>query len=117
MLLAEIGGEDYEDVESNSTKLEKRKTRRGNLVFISEILDEEAFRRENLMKSKIKAKIRDVAFELRQSIIDAEKLAMSDEVKLADIIREVEIPDILLDFYTYLIGGPDQRIATEAEKD
>lgn len=115
MLLAEIGGEDYEDVESNSTKLKKKlvqhykkrikiikgKTRRGNLVFSSEISDEEAFRRENSMKTKIKAKIRDVAFELRQSIIDAEKLAIPDEVKLADIMRgEVEIPDILFDFFT-----------------
>jgi hypothetical protein len=44
------------------------------------------------MKTKIKAKIRDVVFELRQSIIDAEKLAIPDEVKLADIMRgEVEI--------------------------
>ena len=64
------------------------------------------------MKTKLNAKIHDVAFALGQSIMEAEKVPIPDEVKLTDIIRgKVQIPDVLLDFFIVLIGGPDQRVA------
>ena len=93
MLLAEYGGEDYEDTGSNSTRLEKKmlqhyknkikvikgKTRCGNLVVSSEISDEEALKKENSMKTKLNTKIRDVAFALRLSILEAEKVPIPDD--------------------------------------
>lgn len=135
MLLAEYGGEDFEDVWSNPTRLEKKllqhykkqikvikgKTGRGSLVVSSEISDKEALRKENSMKTKLNAKIRDAAFASRQSILEAEKVPIPDEVKLADIIRgEVPIPDTYIARFChcpYWWSRPtSSKITTEAKK-
>ncbi|XP_057304270.1 uncharacterized protein LOC130641476 [Hydractinia symbiolongicarpus] len=131
MLLAEIGNEAFEDIESSSAKLEQKllkhykesiqimkgKTRRGNLIFCSTISEEEAFRKEYSMKTKLKAKIRDVAFALRSAIMEIEKCPIPDEVTFADIKKgEVEAPNELIEFFSYLIGGPDQRIVKSNQK-
>ena len=87
MLLSEIGGVDYHDSESSTQKLEckllqhykekrkieKGKTKRGNLVFSSEISNEEALRKEHSMKSRLNGKIREVAYVLRSEILNSEK--------------------------------------------
>ena len=54
-------------------KIEKGKTKRRNLVFSSEISDEEALRKEHSMKSRLNGKIKEVAYALSSEILNAEK--------------------------------------------
>ena len=54
-------------------KIDKGKTKRGILVFSSEISNEEALRKEHSMKSRLNCKIKEVAYTLRSSILNAEK--------------------------------------------
>ena len=54
--------------------------------------------------------IRDVAFKLRQEIMNASSIKLPEHLKVEDIFKgEVEVPDLVQNFFKYLIGGPDSR--------
>ena len=54
--------------------------------------------------------IRDVAFKLRQEIMNASSIKLPEHLKVEDIFKgEVEVPDLVQNFFKYLIGDPDSR--------
>ena len=54
--------------------------------------------------------IRHVAFKLRQEIMNASSIKLSEHLIVEDIFDgEVEVPDLVQNFFKYLIGGPDSR--------
>ena len=130
-LLYEIGGSEFEDIQSSSQKLQvklleyygdelivhKGTTKRGSIIFSASLEVEEALRNEVCFQNKLKTQIREVAFELRKSIMNAETKTLPNELQLQDIIAgEIEIPDIVLQFFSCLIGGPDIRRGKSAAK-
>ena len=65
------------------------------------------------MHSKVTSgdmQIRDVAFKLRQEIMTASSIKLTEHLKVEDIFKgEVEVPDLVQNFFKYLIGGPDSH--------
>ena len=54
--------------------------------------------------------IRDVDFKLRQEIMNASSIKLPEHLKTEDIFKgKVEVPDLVQNFFKYLIGGPDSR--------
>ena len=92
------------------TKIEKGKTRRGNIVFSSSLLTEEACRTQYSKVISDDMQIRDVDFKLRQEIMNASSIKLPEHLKTEDIFKgEVEVPDLVQNFFKYLIGGPDSH--------
>ena len=90
----------------------KGKTIRGNLICSKEYTQEEALRKFD--KKNVQAKMKDVALMLRNAIFHAPFDALPDDIKQRDISKgEIQAPDILNQFMTYLIGGP---ILTKEDK-
>ena len=131
MLLSEIVGEVFKHADSTTQKLEskiqqcyenkltiqKGKTKRGNIIFSSSMGIEEALRKEHSMKTNLSIKIRDVAFALRSSIIEAKTTPLPENITIEDIQKgEIEIPEVVIQFFTDLIGGPDPRRGKSAGK-
>ena len=94
MLLIEIGGEEF--IKSNLTtqKLEIKllkhfgdrivkyngKTRIGNIICSSSMIEEDACAREANMKSNVDIRARGVAFALRSVIFKAQKTSLSNNL-------------------------------------
>ena len=121
-MLYEIGGSEFEDIQSSSQKLQikfleyygdylivhKGTTKRGSIIFSASLEVEKALRKEVCFQNKLKTQIRDVAFELRKSIMNAETKTLPNELQLQDIVAgEIDIQDIVLQFFSCLIVGPD----------
>ena len=121
----EIGGEDFQHATPTAQKLDEKltkhfgerivvqkgKTKRGNIVHSSEMSKEEAlaFKFDKLMD--IKMKIRDAALVLREAIMKAPQKQIPSSPTMQDIIGgEVDVPELVQDFFKYLVGGPDSRI-------
>ena len=84
----------------------KGETIRGNIICSSEYSAEEGIRLAD--KKKLKSKIKDLAFTLREKIMDADVKYLPEELTVEDIYNgEIEVPDLLTTFITYLIVGPD----------
>ena len=62
--------------------------------------------KSNLCNSNMQ--IRDVAFKLRQEIMNASSIKLPEHLKVEDIFK-VEVPDLVQNFFKYLIGGSDSR--------
>ena len=53
-------------------------------------------------------RIRDVAFKLRQEIMNASSIKLPEHLKVEDIFKgAAEVPDLVQNFFKYLIGGTD----------
>ena len=91
-------------------KIEKGKTRRGNIVFSSSLLTEQACRTQYSKVISHEMQIRDVAFKLRQEIKNTTSIKLPEHLKAEEISKgEVEVPDLVQNFFKFLIGGPDSR--------
>ena len=54
--------------------------------------------------------IRDVAFKLRQEIKNTTSIKLPEHLKAEEISKgDVEVPDLVQNFFKFLIGGPDSR--------
>ena len=86
-------------------------TKRGNIIYSLSLNEADAFRNEiSFEQTNISNKVREVAFILRKEIMEAEKTDLPQNLRLEDLMSgEVQIPDILLQFMTLLITGPDKR--------
>ena len=52
--------------------------------------------------------IRKVAFKLRQEIMNASSIKLPEHLKVEDIFKgAAEVPDLVQNFFKYLIGGTD----------
>ena len=52
--------------------------------------------------------IQDVAFKLRQKIIYVSSFKLPEKLKVMDIFKgETEVPDLLKNFFKYLLGSRD----------
>ena len=125
MVLTEIGGQEYSGITPHATqrleeklrqwykgkiKIEKGKTKRGNVIFSSAMSYTEAFRKEHSMENKTTSNIRDMAFFLRDAIFQAEEEKLPEKPKLKDIFNGgVKTPDVLTQFLTHLVCSPDVR--------
>ena len=68
-------------------------------------------RNETLASTKEDVKIKEVAFLIRKSILDCKHQPLPENITLEDVRKgEVETPEILEKFLTYLIAGPDSRM-------
>jgi hypothetical protein len=123
-IFKEITGNEFDETNHTVQKLEgkirsefgeeihisKGATKRGNIIYNSSLSVEEVIRKESLHNQKDEVKVREVAFLLRKKIMEMEYDPLPEELKLNDIKKgEISIPDLLLKFFTYLIGGPDSR--------
>ena len=71
---------------------------------------EEALRKHRQQVADQSNQIRDVAFLLRESIINAENAPLPESLTLKDILKgEVQVPSNVSLFFKYLIAGPDSR--------
>lgn len=87
----------------------KGKTKRGTLVYNSELTIEEAYKNQN-STIDFKSKIREVALLLREEIMNEEAKKLPENLKLKDLEEgEVKVPNIVSTFFKYLISGPDSR--------
>lgn len=120
----EIGGEDFQHATPTAQKLDEKltkhfgerivvqkgKTKLGSIVHSSEMSKEEAlaFKFDKLMD--INLKIRDAALVLREAIMKAPQKQIPSSPTMQDIIgREVDVPELVQDFFKYLVGGPDSK--------
>ena len=91
-------------------KVIKGRTKRGSLLFSSALTEEEALRKEHLMQTKLDTKIREVGYLLREEINSLPKKNLPSTFTINDLIKgEVDVPELLLQFFTALICGPDPR--------
>ena len=98
--------------------IHKGKYRRGgSLIYNSNITLEEALKLADLQKSKLDQLIKDVAFTLKAIIKNANPTNLpSSGITFDDIIGgEVQVPEQLTQFFTYLVG-PDHRSHEFASK-
>ena len=71
---------------------------------------EEALRKQNQRSHRVNVKIRDVAYALREAIMNSEKTPLPDNLTIEDIANgEVNVPEIVTQFFQHLICGPDSR--------
>ena len=91
-------------------KIEKGKTRGGNIVFSSSLLTKETSRTQYSKVTSDNMQILDVAFKLRQEIMNTTSIKLPEHLKAEEISKdEVEVPDLVQNFLKFLIGGPDSR--------
>ena len=91
-------------------KIEKGKTRRRNIVFSSSLSTEKACRTQYSKVNSDDMQIRDVAFKLGQEIMNAGSIKLPEHLKVAVIFKsEIEVPDLVQNFFKYLIADPDSR--------
>ena len=95
---------------SKNLKIDKGKTKRGNVISSSILTAEETLRGHHSNITKDNVQIRDVALILREAIMTAETKTLPDNLTLKDIFKgEVEVPPVVNTFFSYLIAGPDRR--------
>ena len=91
-------------------KVEKGKTKRGNVVFSSELSAEEALRKQYCTVTIQNVQIRNMALKLREAIMEAETKKLPENLTLENLKEgEVKVPDVVNQFMSYVIGGPDKR--------
>ena len=130
-LVHDIGGEYFRDATpsaqklelkivkhfGNRIKIEKGKTKRGNVIYSTVLTTEEALREQHDQISDINIQIKKVAFALRESRSKAEHRTLPENLTLEDMYKgEIDVPELVLDFFTYLIGGPDSRCCSQPSK-
>ena len=94
------------DFYENKIKIQKGKTKKGNIIFSSSLSSEEALRQEICLKNDDQVKVRDVAFLPRRSILNAKRNPLPEHFKLTDIFQgETEVPEKLRQFLHYVIYG------------
>ncbi|KAK6168761.1 hypothetical protein SNE40_019944 [Patella caerulea] len=83
---------------------------KGNIIYNNTMNVEDAIKEAFSENRSIKAKIRDTAYILRKEILNVPKSTLSSKLTVQDIIQgEASVPDLVIDFFTHLLGGPDQR--------
>ena len=122
MLLTEIGGHQYNRITHTTQrleeklrrwykgkiKIEKGKTKHGNVIFSSAMSYEEAFRKEHSMEYETVSNIRDMALFLRDVISPAEEEELAEKPKLKYVFnRGVKTPNVYTQFLTHLVCIPD----------
>ena len=123
-LVRGIGGYKFKDAEPTAQKLEikllnhfqnkicieKGSTKRGNIVYSQSMNKEDIFRKQHKGFTSLDIQIRDIAYTLRESIMNAERKPLPENLKLEDISKgEVDVPYLVTLFFQHLIGGPDSR--------
>ena len=122
-ILRDIGGPDAKHMKSSAQRLEKKihkklpylaiekgKTKRGNVVYLSTLSKEEALRKQYCTVTKDNVQIRNIALKLREAILEAETKKLPENLTLEDIKEgEVKVPEVVNQFMSYVIGGPDKR--------
>ena len=130
-MIHDIGGADFKNSSPASQKLLEKtrkemdesiaiiKTNKGNMLFSTNMTVEDAIKRntKNNKTMSIKEKLREVAFILRRTIMDAETTPLPAKITIADIANgEIDAPEILEEFMTNMICGPDYRRRTDTKK-
>lgn len=86
-------------------RIQRGKTRKGNLLFASEISVKEALNKESKLRHGIERKLKDVALHLRNEVkkMESASLLDSDTITINDIMEgEIKIPDDLKMFFNFL---------------
>ena len=130
-LIHDIGGSDFKYSSPASQKfLEKTrkemdksiaiiKINKGNMLFSTNMTVEDVVERntKNNKTMSIKEKLREVAFILRRTIMDAETTPLPAKITIADIANgEIDVPEILEEFMTNMICGLDYRRRTDTKE-
>ena len=69
------------------------------------------------MKCNIDIKAREVAYTLRSYIVEAQKTPLPENLTIKDILKgEVQVPDIVDNFFNNLICGPGMGRAKSVNK-
>ena len=117
--LGDLGGIEFKDVDISSDKLakkindkygeqvtiEKGQTKKGNLIYSSQLDHSEFIRAEVSDETKTRAKIRNVAYKLREIIMETEKHPLPERLTVDDIIKgETDVPDTLFQFFNNLVS-------------
>ena len=126
-LLHEIGGVEFKDAYPSSKKLvtkieshfkdkiavaQSASKGAGRILYSSVMSIEDAMilHSGTIKSSNVKSKLRDVAFLLRETIMEAEVRPLPKDLTADDICKgEVDVPEIITTFLTDLICGPDYR--------
>jgi len=83
---------------------------KGKIIFKSSTTLEIAQNRVLQQDMDIGLQVREIAFLLRRSVLSASHNPLPADITISDILKgEVEIPDLLREFFTYLLDGPIQR--------
>ena len=91
-------------------KIEYGNERRGNIISSASKNLSGMLRNEVAEDLKAHSKIRDAAFMLWRAIMEAPRKRLPDGLQLKDILDgEVDVPDLVHHFFTYLITGTDKR--------
>ena len=122
--LGDLGGIECKDVDISSDTLakkindkygeqvaiEKGQTKKGNLIYSSQLDHSEFIRALVSDETKTQAKIRNVAYKLREIIMETEKHPLPERLTVDDIIKgETDVPETLFQFFNNLVCGPDKR--------
>ena len=91
-------------------KIEKGKNKRGNVVYSSALSVEEALRKQYCTVTNDNVQIRNIALKLREAIMEADIKKLPENLTLEDIKEgEVKVPEVVNQFMSYVVGGPDKR--------
>ena len=123
-MIHDIRGADFKDSSPKSQKLLEKirkemdksiaiiKPNKGNMLFSTNMAVEHAIKRntKNNKTISIKEKLREVAFILRRTIMDAETTPLPEKITILDITNgKIDIPEMLEEFMTNMICRPDYR--------
>ena len=89
------------------------------MLFSTNMTVEDAIKRNtnNNKTMSIKEKLREVAFILRRTIMNAETTPLTKKITIADIANgKIDVAKILEEFMTNMICGPDYRSRTDTKE-
>ena len=130
-ILVDVGGPSFQDVVFTSQHLQEKlrlsfgdsilfdhgNKRKGNIVYNANTNLVIAVRKAFESDSKINMKSREMALDLRKSILDCDKRQLHRAITLPDIYQgESDIPLELTEFLSNLIMGNDNRKTNSAIK-
>ena len=97
------------DFYGDTIQVEKGKTKKSvNIIVSSSLSSEETLRQEIGFKNDVQVQVRDVAFLLRRSILNAKRNPLPEYLNLTDILQaEVKVTKNLRQFLHYLIYRPN----------
>ena len=98
--------------------MENGNPKNGNIILSASLDHGDFIRAEVSCKTKVQVKMRDAAYTLWKTIMEAKRTPLSENLKIEDIANgEIMIPDTFLQFFTHLICGSDKgKCVTESKK-
>ena len=84
--------------------------KRGNIIYKKGMDLEHVIREAFDSRRQLRVQIKDLAYKLRKCILDSPHTPLPEDLRIADILKgEIVVPELLDEFVSTLVQGPDVR--------